>query len=215
MKFAAHDKEDYYISSHISESISFIENCRKFTNVYVHCYAGVSRSVALVCAYMMSKYGWTVDKTVKFVISKRVVAKPNDGFMKQLREYESQLKGGKVEENRSLQANTLNIPTGKPNSVGTPSISQQNSYTAQYQGNQYLSSTYNQSKQTKNNESTLIDPPKQVHNYQPPKPSLSTMVNAPRINHQLEDYPRAPTQPVYLNSNSYTNVQSKPNQSNL
>jgi protein-tyrosine phosphatase len=31
---------------------------RKFTNVFVHCYAGVSRSVAIVCAYIMWKFKW-------------------------------------------------------------------------------------------------------------------------------------------------------------
>lgn len=31
---------------------------RKYTNVLVHCYAGVSRSVAIVCAYIMWKLNW-------------------------------------------------------------------------------------------------------------------------------------------------------------
>ncbi len=31
---------------------------RKFTNILIHCYAGVSRSVTIVCAYIMWKFKW-------------------------------------------------------------------------------------------------------------------------------------------------------------
>ena len=64
---------------------------RKFTNVYVHCYAGVSRSSAIVAAYLMWKYRWTLKKTLAFLVCKRIVVKPNDGFMKQLKEVEIKL----------------------------------------------------------------------------------------------------------------------------
>ena len=50
---------------------------RKFTNVYVHCYAGVSRSSAVVCAYLMWKYRWGIGKCLAFVRVKRIVAQPN------------------------------------------------------------------------------------------------------------------------------------------
>lgn len=57
----------------------------------VHCYAGVSRSSAITIAYLMYKYRWSLQKTLRFVIHKRVVAKPNDGFMKQLQDVEKKL----------------------------------------------------------------------------------------------------------------------------
>lgn len=57
----------------------------------VHCYAGVSRSVTIVVAYIMKKYNWNVDEALNFVKEKRVVAKPNDGFMKQLKQFEETL----------------------------------------------------------------------------------------------------------------------------
>jgi len=47
------------------------------TNVYVHCFAGVSRSVAIVCAYIMWKLKWNFETTIAFVKAKRIVAKPN------------------------------------------------------------------------------------------------------------------------------------------
>ena len=58
----------------------------------MHCYAGVSRSSAIVAAYLMWKYRWPLDKTLAFLVFKRVVAKPNDGFYNQLKEVELKLK---------------------------------------------------------------------------------------------------------------------------
>jgi len=39
----------------------------------------------------MWKYRWNLNKTLAFVVFKRIVAKPNDGFMKQLRDVEAKL----------------------------------------------------------------------------------------------------------------------------
>jgi protein-tyrosine phosphatase len=61
------------------------------TNVYVHCYAGVSRSSAIVAAYLMWKYRWTLEKTLAFLTYKRIVVKPNDGFYNQLKGVETKL----------------------------------------------------------------------------------------------------------------------------
>jgi len=58
---------------------------RKFTNVYVHCYAGVSRSSAIIASYLMWKYRWNLNQTLAFLVHKRIVVKPNDGFMQQLK----------------------------------------------------------------------------------------------------------------------------------
>jgi hypothetical protein len=57
----------------------------------VHCYAGVSRSSAILAAYLMWKYRWTLEKTLSFLVYKRIVAKPNDGFYNQLKEVEIKL----------------------------------------------------------------------------------------------------------------------------
>lgn len=72
----------------MDECLEFIHKHRGLTNVFVHCYAGVSRSVTIVVAYLMKYWGWNVDTAISFVQAKRVVAKPNDGFMEQLRKYE-------------------------------------------------------------------------------------------------------------------------------
>lgn len=60
----------------------------KRANVLVHCNHGVSRSAALVMAYLIKACGFTLKLAFFHVQSKRQVAKPNVGFMKQLIEFE-------------------------------------------------------------------------------------------------------------------------------
>lgn len=72
---------------HLEECINFIQKYRQLTNVYVHCYAGVSRSVTVVLAYLMKFWKWNLKTALEFVQAKRIVAKPNDGFMEQLRKF--------------------------------------------------------------------------------------------------------------------------------
>jgi protein-tyrosine phosphatase len=67
--------------------MEFIHKFRQLTNVYVHCYAGVSRSVTIVVAYLMNCCKWNLKTALAFVQTKRIVAKPNDGFIEQLKKY--------------------------------------------------------------------------------------------------------------------------------
>ena len=56
--------------------------------VLVHCIWGKSRSVACVVAFLMRTQGMTLELALAYVQEKRPVAKPNEGFMQQLRLYE-------------------------------------------------------------------------------------------------------------------------------
>lgn len=56
--------------------------------VLVHCNWGKSRSVAMVLAYLMKRKGLTLDGALAYVQSKRCIAQPNEGFMRQLKAYE-------------------------------------------------------------------------------------------------------------------------------
>jgi protein-tyrosine phosphatase len=74
---------------------SKFESCIKFIKdavtsggkVFVHCFAGVSRSATIVIAYLMKEYNMTFSSAIKYVKSKRTFINPNDGFRKQLLQY--------------------------------------------------------------------------------------------------------------------------------
>ncbi|PWN37451.1 phosphatases II [Meira miltonrushii] len=57
--------------------------------VLVHCHAGISRSVAIVLAYLMHMRKISVQDALNLVRSRRSIADPNSGFMHQLELYES------------------------------------------------------------------------------------------------------------------------------
>lgn len=78
-------------------SYDFIDkNISQGKNVLVHCFAGISRSSAIVINYMIKKfYKTSSDSTIKepndvlnyilkYVQTKRNIVNPNSGFMKQL-----------------------------------------------------------------------------------------------------------------------------------
>jgi hypothetical protein len=61
--------------------------------VLVHCKGGISRSPAIVCAYLLhSGRARTVDEALAVVRKARPPANPNKGFMRQLRAFEEALK---------------------------------------------------------------------------------------------------------------------------
>eukprot|EP01016_Furgasonia_blochmanni_P007181 TRINITY_DN12875_c0_g1_i7.p1 TRINITY_DN12875_c0_g1~~TRINITY_DN12875_c0_g1_i7.p1 ORF type:complete len:237 (+),score=28.06 TRINITY_DN12875_c0_g1_i7:61-711(+) len=88
----ADDIETYNLSVYFEKAHEFIEFHRnRGTNVYVHCFAGVSRSATIIIAYLMKKFSWNFEKSYKFAKAKRRQVWPNSGFIRQLRNYERYL----------------------------------------------------------------------------------------------------------------------------
>ncbi|XP_077974999.1 uncharacterized protein LOC120329453 isoform X1 [Styela clava] len=54
----------------------------------VHCRMGISRSSATVAAFLMKEYLWSMGKALAFIRERREIIYPNEGFMRQLQEYE-------------------------------------------------------------------------------------------------------------------------------
>lgn len=78
------------ISQYFSECIQFIEeNLSEGRNVLVHCVAGISRSPAIVIAYVINYFNWSFQRAFDFVKSKRSIVNPNAGFISQLRKLDS------------------------------------------------------------------------------------------------------------------------------
>jgi protein-tyrosine phosphatase len=59
--------------------------------VLVHCAMGISRSSAIVIAWLMKRNNWTLEQAKSAVKSQRSIIKPNEGFVNQLVEFEKEL----------------------------------------------------------------------------------------------------------------------------
>lgn len=74
------------ISTENALELSFREIDSNSGKTLVHCMAGISRSVSVVCYYLMKKFGMTFDIALSHVKNARHIACPNASFQRQLRE---------------------------------------------------------------------------------------------------------------------------------
>jgi protein-tyrosine phosphatase len=87
-----HDDPSVNLGKYFDESNKFIDQGLADGDVVlVHCYAGISRSATLVIAYLMWKYGFTLETTHSMVKARRWQIEPNPGFHSQLHNYGAQL----------------------------------------------------------------------------------------------------------------------------
>jgi hypothetical protein len=61
--------------------------------VLVHCHSGVSRAPSLIIAWLMSVRGWTLSQSLAWLQLQRPQVQPNNGFMRQLINFERILTG--------------------------------------------------------------------------------------------------------------------------
>lgn len=79
------DYPDSNISEYFSKTSRFICNALvNKKNVLVYCFAGMSRSVSIVIAFLIRKRRMTFESALQLVKSKRNCAEPNSGFTQQL-----------------------------------------------------------------------------------------------------------------------------------
>eukprot|EP01084_Bolivina_argentea_P105429 188785_1 len=77
------------IQRYFDKGIEFIHNAMENNNkCLVHCQAGISRSSAMVIAYLMKIRKMTYEEAYKYTQQRREVIQPNDGFIAQLQWYE-------------------------------------------------------------------------------------------------------------------------------
>lgn len=86
------DKED--ISAEFHRAVPFIHDAvRAKSRVFVHCVAGVSRSVSLVAAYLIIQPRERLDDVLRLIRRRRSIAEPNHGFLLALAEVEVEMQG--------------------------------------------------------------------------------------------------------------------------
>ncbi|KAG0355529.1 dual specificity phosphatase 12 [Podila minutissima] len=82
------DMEETNLIKHFPDTFTFIsEALAKGGKVLVHCAAGASRSVTVVCAYLMKTQNMSAADALSHIQALRPIAGPNDGFMTQLNLY--------------------------------------------------------------------------------------------------------------------------------
>ncbi|KAG9511256.1 Dual specificity protein phosphatase 19 [Fragariocoptes setiger] len=87
------DKPDADLASVFDDCFDFIDEGRHYGHVLVHCNGGVSRSTAICVAYLMTKEKQSFDTAFTQVKEARSFARPNEGFIRQLKEYDTKLAG--------------------------------------------------------------------------------------------------------------------------
>ncbi|CAG9315746.1 YVH1_3 [Blepharisma stoltei] len=84
------DTPDQDIYQYFEESIEFIENAiSQGGKVLVHCLSGISRSAAIVTAYVIKHKNIKTAEALQFIQSLYPLACPNDSFMNQLVRFET------------------------------------------------------------------------------------------------------------------------------
>ncbi|KAF9913093.1 dual specificity phosphatase 12 [Linnemannia zychae] len=79
------DMDETNLIKHFPDTYTFIHTALESgKKVLVHCMAGASRSVTIVCAYLMKEKKMSAADALKHVQSHRQIAEPNDGFLSQL-----------------------------------------------------------------------------------------------------------------------------------
>ncbi len=76
------------LAARLSECAPFISEAMVGGRVLVHCNAGVSRSAAVVIAFLVTECDMSLAEAVGLAKAKRPASAPNPGFMAQLRQLE-------------------------------------------------------------------------------------------------------------------------------
>ncbi|GFP95549.1 dual specificity protein phosphatase 12 [Phtheirospermum japonicum] len=82
------DMESEDLLDYLDVCLDFIEDSRKEGSVLVHCFAGVSRSAAIITAYLMKSERLSVDDAIESLRQSCETVCPNDGFLEQLAMFE-------------------------------------------------------------------------------------------------------------------------------
>ncbi|XP_058082294.1 dual specificity protein phosphatase 1-like isoform X1 [Magnolia sinica] len=86
------DSPDTNLEQHFDECFDFIDEAKRAGGgVLVHCFAGRSRSVTVVVAYLMKKHQMSLSQALDLVRSKRPQIAPNHGFILQLQNFQKSL----------------------------------------------------------------------------------------------------------------------------
>jgi atypical dual specificity phosphatase len=99
MQIPLHDAPFAELAAHLPRTTRYIARALRASpdaRVLVHCAMGASRSVAVVCGYLIAAHGLHPAQALEFVRARRAAAAPNRGFVDQLHEYHRSLGQGQA-----------------------------------------------------------------------------------------------------------------------
>lgn len=92
-RFSAVDEPTQDLKKYFNPAADRIEEAiRTGGRVVVHCMAGVSRSCAIVLAYLVRYRNMTLREAFKYVRERRAIVHPNHGFFQQLIDFEREIR---------------------------------------------------------------------------------------------------------------------------
>jgi atypical dual specificity phosphatase len=97
MQVPLHDTPFAELAAHLPLTTRYIAHALRSdpdARVLVHCAMGASRSVAVVCGYLIAAHGLHPTQALELVRACRAAAAPNGGFIDQLYEYHRSLPSG-------------------------------------------------------------------------------------------------------------------------
>ncbi|KAK9057751.1 hypothetical protein SSX86_022589 [Deinandra increscens subsp. villosa] len=94
------DMESENLLDYLDVCLDFIEESRKNGSVLVHCFAGVSRSAAIITAYLMRTERLSLEDALESLRQSNESVCPNDGFLEQLTMFEDM--GFKVDHSNTI-----------------------------------------------------------------------------------------------------------------
>lgn len=116
LHIALPDVEATDLYSRFDEACKFIDLAIKNGgSCLIHCMAGMSRSATITIAWTMKTYKLRYETALEFVKSKRPIINPNDGFIRQLQQWEKELskRGVKFHPDRDYSISGLPSPGTK------------------------------------------------------------------------------------------------------
>jgi protein-tyrosine phosphatase len=92
------DEDDEDFLNHLEECLAFMQKAKERcavtkSRILVYSYFGLSRCCSVCVAHLMKENGWTLRQAWNYLRQCRPAAKPSDGFLLQLMQYEGSLHG--------------------------------------------------------------------------------------------------------------------------
>lgn len=94
LQIQATDGTRFDLAAHFAQAHAFINEAKESgAAVLVHCEYGISRSATVVIAWLIKHHGMTLKEAFEHTKAQRRVIMPNEGFLKQLSDFEKEVHG--------------------------------------------------------------------------------------------------------------------------